>query len=73
MFDAIKRMFGRTYIEDKLFVKHVEVEDPTQSGWYLMYDDEEPFAGPYARERDAKGQLTRLRSNYTPASRRPRG
>lgn len=38
-------------------------------GWYICYANCKPFAGPYAREKDAKGQLTRLRKGYTPAAR----
>jgi hypothetical protein len=39
-------------------------------GWYIM-DGSRLVAGPYFREKDAKGQRTRLLKGYTPASRRP--
>ncbi len=38
-------------------------------GWYIVKGIE-AYAGPYKRERDAKGQLTRLRKGYTPAARK---
>lgn len=40
------------------------------AGWYIVKNDNELYAGPYKRERDAKGQLTRLRKGYTPAARK---
>ncbi len=40
--------------------------------FYVSYEDGTPYAGPYTREKDAKGQLTRMRNSYTPASRRVR-
>jgi hypothetical protein len=39
-------------------------------GWYILKESGEPYAGPYAREKDAKGQLTRLCKGYTPAARK---
>lgn len=40
-------------------------------GVYYIMDGNDPFAGPYRRESDAKGQLTRYLKGYTAASRRP--
>lgn len=39
-------------------------------GFYILDVFGLPHAGPYAREKDAKGQLTRLRKGYTPAARK---
>lgn len=39
-------------------------------GWYIVNKFGVPYAGPYKREQDAKGQLTRLRKGYTPAARK---
>lgn len=47
------------------------VEVRTDGGAYIM-DGDRIVAGPYQRVGDAKGQLTRLRSQYTAAARRPR-
>lgn len=42
---------------------------PGYNGFYLAFENDVAFAGPYRREKDAKGQLTRLRRGYTPAAR----
>lgn len=42
---------------------------PDRNGWYI-FNGIEAYAGPYSREKDAKGQLTRLRKGYTPAARK---
>lgn len=47
-----------------------ERDDHVPTGFYIV-DGVNLVAGPYAREQDAKGQLTRLLKGYTPASRRP--
>lgn len=39
-------------------------------GEYYILLNGAPYAGPYKREQDAKGQLTRLRKGYTPAARK---
>lgn len=71
MFDAIKRMFKRHSFEDSLDVRFIALDEGLGvSGYYITYPDGEPYAGPYKRERDAKGQLTRMRKEYTPAARR---
>lgn len=41
-----------------------------ETGWYILDVFGLAYAGPYAREKDAKGQLTRLRKGYTPAARK---
>lgn len=53
-----------------LFLSDPEEDDFDSSGWYIVKNDSELYAGPYKRERDAKGQLTRLRKGYTPAARK---
>lgn len=40
------------------------------AGWYILFPSGKLYAGPYKREKDAKGQLTRLRKGYTPAARK---
>lgn len=66
MLEGLKRFLGIKSIEDRLEVREID------GSFYLTYEDGEPYAGPYRRARDAKGQLTRMRNTYTPASRRPR-
>lgn len=44
-------------------------EDKTE-GWFIYDTFGLPYAGPYKRKQDAKGQLTRLRKGYTPAARK---
>lgn len=39
------------------------------NGFYIVKNGK-LYAGPYARQKDAKGQLTRLRKGYTPAARK---
>lgn len=53
-------------------VKYVELVGPNEnlSGWYICLSNDLVYAGPYKREQDAKGQLTRLRKGYTPAARK---
>jgi hypothetical protein len=62
---------GGRKIEQNLTVEmfHHQGEQPNTE-WYIM-DGSSVYAGPYSREKDAKGQLTRLRNGYTPAARRP--
>lgn len=58
---------------DNFKIKYVTLHGPNEalSGWYIVkYEDEILYAGPYKREKDAKGQLTRLRKGYTPAARK---
>lgn len=57
---------------DTMEVRNIELIEPNQhlSGWYIVMDGNLLYAGPYAREKDAKGQLTRLRKGYTPAARK---
>lgn len=43
-------------------------EHPT-AGFFICFADGGPYAGPYKRAKDAKGQLTRLKKGYTPAAR----
>lgn len=62
MFEKIK-MFFRPKEDDLIVMEH-------DGGWYITYPDGEALAGPYKREQDAKGQLTRMRNEYTPAARR---
>lgn len=70
MFEAIKRMFARSNREDKMSVVAV-TNDAGETQYMILTEDGSPYAGPYKREKDAKGQLTRLRTSYSPASRRP--
>lgn len=73
MFERLMRFLGRKPEEMKMQVKmSVMDESGLPDGWYIVTAGGEPHAGPYKRESDAKGQLTRLQSSYTPASRRPR-
>lgn len=66
MFEAIKRMFARADAwEDKLTIEEVGPNE-----FYIIRDGER-YAGPYGREKDAKGQITRMKRSYTPAARRP--
>jgi hypothetical protein len=46
------------------------VEEGNKDGWYILDVFGLTYAGPYRREKDAKGQLTRLRKGYTPAARK---
>lgn len=69
MFEAIKRMFARTN-EKKLRVEGF-TNDAGETAYLIVYEDGSPYAGPYKREKDAKGQLTRMRRTYTPGARRP--
>jgi hypothetical protein len=48
---------------------HHQGEQPNTE-WYIM-DGNTVYAGPYSREKDAKGQITRIKNGYTPAARRP--
>jgi hypothetical protein len=43
--------------------------EKTNAGWFICHKSGHPYAGPYKRAKDAKGQLTRLRKGYTPAAR----
>jgi hypothetical protein len=62
---------GGRKIEQSLTIRKVDNENyPDSNGWYIM-NGNTTYAGPYSREKDAKGQLTRLRNGYTPAARRP--
>jgi len=73
MFEAIKRMFARTD-ENKFTVEYLtspEDHENGTDGWFIVRPDGMPHAGPYSREKDAKGQLTRLQRSYTAAARRP--
>lgn len=45
----------------------------TDEGFFIAFADGTKYAGPYGREKDAKGQLTRLRKSYTPAARKVHG
>ena len=73
MLEGLMRFLGRLPKEDKFEVRELSLADGDQNGWYITYPDGEPYAGPYKRRADAQGQLTRMRKQYTPASRRPRG
>jgi hypothetical protein len=57
----------RTDPVDKMYVDELE-DYPGQ--WFICDVFGLPYAGPYKREKDAKGQLTRLRKGYTPAARK---
>ena len=70
MFDGLKRFLGVATKEDELHVEERNFADADGNGWYIVYPDGQPYAGPYKRESDAKGQLTRMRRSYTPAARR---
>jgi len=71
MFEIIKRIFSRSSMEDNLSVRFIALDEGLGvSGYYIVYEDGEPYAGPYKREGDAQGQLTRMRKSYTPAARR---
>lgn len=65
MLEGLMRFLGVTPKESKMYI---EGQDDV---YYIMSEGGQVFAGPYKREKDAKGQLTRLRKSYTPASRRP--
>lgn len=45
-------------------------DETLPEGWFITDVFGLPYAGPYKREKDAKGQLTRLRKGYTPAARK---
>ncbi len=65
MLEKIKQWFG---------LKKSPVDDfaigSIDGKWYIFNHHGEKYAGPYKREKDAKGQLTRLRKGYTPAARK---
>ena len=73
MLEGLMRFLRISRLEDKLEVRELSLADGDSNGFYITYPDGEPYAGPYKRAADAQGQLTRLRNQYTPASRRPRG
>lgn len=52
---------------DDFFIDQLE-DYPGQ--YFICSGSGMPYAGPYMREKDAKGQLTRLRKGYTPAARK---
>ena len=56
-------------IEQIAYGYGLDDNDEIEKGWYIVSANE-PYAGPYKREKDAKGQLTRLRKGYTPAARK---
>lgn len=56
-------------VETMRVVQNLSDPSGLENGWYIALDNE-PYAGPYKRERDAKGQLTRLKKGYTPAARK---
>lgn len=71
MITKIKEFFGskKSPVEE-MTIRHAFNENyPDANGWYI-FKGIEAYAGPYAREKDAKGQLTRLRKGYTPAARK---
>ena len=39
--------------------------------YFIVSPDGNLYAGPYSREKDAKGQITRIQKNYTPGAKRP--
>ena len=67
LLQEIKDFFVRPNYE---WVDHLIV-DGVDGEWYICFPDGEKYAGPYRRAQDAKGQLTRMRNEYTPAARRP--
>lgn len=72
MFQKIREFFGygkKSPVETKMTISYLHVDHPEVDGWYIDLDGV-PYAGPYGREKDAKGQLTRLRKGYTPAARK---
>jgi hypothetical protein len=73
MLEGLMRFLGlNRNVESTLEVRELKLSDSDANGFYIVYPDGEPYAGPYKRAGDAQGQLTRLRKSYTPASRRPR-
>ena len=64
MLDGLMRFLGITPKEDNMYVA------TTTDGSFIFNHDGTVYAGPYKREKDAKGQLTRLQKSYTPAARR---
>lgn len=54
-------------------IEYILEEDLEMTGFYICRADGTAYAGPYTREKDAKGQLTRLRKGYTPAARKVHG
>lgn len=73
MMEGLRRFLRFKTIEDELEVRQLNWGDDDANGWFIVYPDGEAYAGPYARESDAKGQLTRIKNGYTPGSRRLRG
>lgn len=74
VFNGLKALFrwnGSKSPVENFSVREVYNENyPEDNGWYIFKYDTIAYAGPYKRERDAKGQLTRLRKGYTPAARK---
>lgn len=70
MLDGLKRFLGFKVDEDSFEIKEMTFADPERNGFYIVRAEGDPYAGPYKRAADAKGQLTRMRKQYTPAARR---
>lgn len=55
---------GKKNVASVMEIRHAYNENyPESNGWYLM-EENVAFAGPYKREQDAKGVLTRLRNKH---------
>jgi hypothetical protein len=72
-FLGLKALFrwigGKKNPVETMTISYLQAGHPEFDGWYIDKDGI-PYAGPYKREKDAKGQLTRLRKGYTPAARK---